>query len=144
VDLFEPGSGSQIHDFNSGILASGLFWTLPMADRALRISRDERRAVLRLTDVPVLDSFQFFGPNQTPATVSFQVEWRARGAFVDRGSGKAVAAEDRTAFNGRIAPAVSMGRFSGSELGFRFRSNSTPNTARGWAQVGRERNGAFL
>jgi hypothetical protein len=38
VDLFVPSSGAQVHDFNGGILASGLFWTLPVPDDALWIS----------------------------------------------------------------------------------------------------------
>jgi len=42
VDLYEPGSGSQVHDANGGILASGLFWTLPVADDELTFSRDGR------------------------------------------------------------------------------------------------------
>jgi hypothetical protein len=36
VDLFEPGSGAQVHDNNGGLLASGLFWTLPVDDDELR------------------------------------------------------------------------------------------------------------
>ena len=56
MDLFEPGSGSQVHDNNGGVLASGLFWTLP-ADE-LRVSEDGRRAVLHIENIGVIDSFQ--------------------------------------------------------------------------------------
>lgn len=146
MDLFEPGSGSpatQVHDFNSGILASGLFWTQPADDRSLWLSRDGRRAVLELHDAPVIDSFQFFGPNQIPATISMRVEWRASGPFVRRGSGDAVPATDMTAFLGKIAPARSTGRFAGKEWGFAFRSDRA-TTDGGYAQLGRTRNGVFL
>ena len=61
---------TQVHDNNGGIVASGLFWTVPADERQLKVSRDGRRAVLELRDVAVVDSFQFFGPNQTPASVS--------------------------------------------------------------------------
>jgi hypothetical protein len=144
VDLFEPGSGSQVHDNNGGILASGLFWTLPIADEALSVSRDGRRAVLRVRDIPVIDSFQFLGSQQTPASVSFRIEWRATGAFVQRGSGSAVPQTDEAAFLGRFAEARSTASFEGSEFGFSFRSDPGVSTDSGWAEMGRERNGAFL
>jgi hypothetical protein len=144
VDLFEPGSGSQVHDFNGGILASGLFWTLPADDHALRMSHDGRRAVLDVEDAQVIDSFQFGGPNVTPSTVSFHIEWRATGPFVDRGKGTAVPATDPAAFLGSFAVARSTATFSGSEFGFNFTSDPGVSTDRGFAEMGRERNGVFL
>jgi hypothetical protein len=144
VDLFEPGSGSQVHDNNGGILANGLFWVVPLDDDSIRGSRDGRRLVLRARDVPVIDSFQFFGPNQIPASVSFEVEWRATGPFVERGSGTAVPPTDRAAFLGRFAVARSTGTFSGAEFGFGFRSDPGVSSDRGFAELGRERNGVFL
>jgi hypothetical protein len=145
VDLFEPGSGSQMHDNNGGILASGLFWTLPVPDRALRVSRDRRRATLEVDDLQVIDSFQFGGAFQTPARVSFRVDWRAIGPSVPQGSGTAVPPEDKRAWLGEMAPALSTGRFKGEEFGFAFRSDGQARTDRGgYAQLGRERNGAFL
>jgi hypothetical protein len=143
VDLFEPGSGSQVHDFNGGILASGLFWTVPVDDDALRVSRNGRRAVLEAHDVPVIDSFQFFGPNQIAATVSFRVEWRATEPAQRRGRGGAVPPDDAGAFLGDFATARSTGWFEASEFGFAFRSEEA-TTDRGFAELGRERNGALL
>jgi hypothetical protein len=141
-----PGSGApaaQVHDFNGGILASGLFWTVPGDDHQLQLSRDGRRAVLAMHDVPVIDSFQFFGPNQVPASISLRVEWRAIGPFARRGSGTNVPATDMAAFVGDIAPARSSAWFAGEEWGFEFRSERA-DTDRGYAQMGRTRNGAFL
>jgi hypothetical protein len=146
VDLFVPGSGTpatQVHDFNGGILASGLFWTVPADERCLRRSRDDRFAVLELRDVPVIDSFQFFSPNQVPASVSLRVEWRASGPFERHGSGSDVPATDMAAFLGKIASARSTGAFAGEEWGFEFRARGD-TAGRGWAQVGRTRNGVFL
>jgi hypothetical protein len=141
-----PGTGTpaaQVHDNNGGILASGLFWTVPAHERDLQISRDGRRAVLDLRDVAVVDSFQFFGPNQVPATVSLHVEWRAIGPFTRRGSGTVVPRTDKAAFRGEIAPARSVGSFTGAEWAFAFTSEQA-TTDRGYAQMGRTRNGAFL
>lgn len=141
-----PGSGTpaaQVHDFNGGILASGLFWTVPGDDRHVQLSRDGRRAVLEMHDVPVIDSFQFFGPNQIAASISLRVEWRASGPFAPRGSGTKVPEKDMAAFLGDIARARSTAWFAGDEWGLEFRSERA-DTARGYAQMGRTRNGAFL
>jgi hypothetical protein len=141
-----PGSGTpatQVHDNNGGILASGLFWTLPAHDSDLQVSPDGRRAVLELRKLAVIDSFQFFGPNQVPASVSLRVEWRASGPFAPRGAGTDVPETDMAAFLGRIAPARSTGSFTGEEWGFAF-STERASTDRGYAQMGRTRNGAFL
>jgi hypothetical protein len=140
-----PGSGTpadQVHDFNGGILSSGLFWTVPSHGREFRVSRGGRRAVLDMRDVPVIDSFQFFGPNQVAGTVSFRIEWRASGDFVPRGSGAAVPPTDPAAFRGEIAPASSTITASGQEWGFAFSAHAS--TDRGHAQLGQSRNGVFL
>jgi hypothetical protein len=92
----------------------------------------------------VLDSFTFGGANQTPATVSLRVEWRAvEPPPQPRRRGSAVAPTDPAAFTGDFAAARSTAWFSGSELGFAFRSEEA-GTDRGFAQLGRERNGALL
>jgi hypothetical protein len=133
-----------VHDFNGGILASGLFWTLPVADDELRFSDDGRRAVLHARDVSVIDSFVFGGTLGTPAAVSLHVEWRATAAPVARGRDATVAPDDPAAFLGELAVAESTAAFRGSEFGFSFRSDPGVNTRRGFAQIGRERNGAAL
>ena len=133
-----------MHDFNGGILPSGLFWTVN-ARNAVDFKIDDQRAILHVRNLPVIDTFQFFGPNDTPALVNFRVEWRATGPAVSRGMGAAVAPTDPGAFLGEIAPAVSTGSFSGEELGFEFESNGGASTSpRGYAQIGTERNGVFL
>jgi hypothetical protein len=132
-----------VHDYNGGIQPSGLFWIVELPDNAFRVSRDGREAILKAKDVSVLDSFQFGGPISVPATVSFTVRWTATGAPQRRGRGAAVPATDPAAFLGSFATARSTGSFSGSQLGFSFRSASA-TTDRGYAQFGRERNGSFL
>jgi hypothetical protein len=144
VDLFEPGSGSQVHDFNGGIQPSGLFWIVEIDDDELRVSRDGRRAELRLNRESVVDSFTFGGPSPVPATVSMNVKWEATGPFVSHGSGDAVSAADPAAFLGRFAKARSTGTFSGSELGFSFGSKGVATAGHTFAELGQERNGAFL
>ena len=142
MDLFEPSSGSQVHDFNGGVLASGLFWTLP-ADE-LNVSDDGRNAVLHVEDVGVIDSFQIFSGTGTPATVSLHAEWRATGPPVRRGKGSTVPPTDPAAFLAQFAVAESRATFAGEEFGFSFRSNQGVSTAQTFAEMGQERNGVFL
>jgi hypothetical protein len=106
---------------------------------------DGQRAVLRVKNLPLIDTFQFFGPSDTPGLVDFRIEWEATGPPVARGQGGAVEPTDPAAFLGDIAPAVSIGSFSGEEIGFAFESNGAASSSpRGYAQIGRERNGVFL
>ena len=132
-----------MHDFNGGILPSGLFWTVNVKS-AVDFKIDNRRAILHVQNLPVIDTFQFFGASDTPALVDFRVEWKATGAAVPRGMGGAVPPTDPGAFLGDLAPAVSSASFSGEELGFEFESNSASTSPRGYAQIGTERNGVFL
>jgi hypothetical protein len=111
---------------------------------AFRVSHDGRRATLEAGDVCVVNSFQFLGPNNVAAKVGFKVRWEATGPAVPRGRGTEVPPTDPAAFLGRIAPARSTASFSGSHVGFSFRSNPGVSTDRGYALMGDERNGEFL
>jgi hypothetical protein len=104
-----------------------------------------RRAILHVKNLPVIDSFQFFGPSDTPALVDFRVVWEATGPLVAQGMGNGVPPTDPRAFLGEIAPAVSLASISGEELGFEFESSGRASSApQGWAQLGTQRNGVFL
>jgi hypothetical protein len=92
----------------------------------------------------VLDSIHFGGPVPVPATVHLHVTWEATGDRLPRGRGTTVPPTDPAAFLARFAPARSTASFSGSELGFSFRSNPGVSTDRGYAEMGTERNGSFL
>ena len=108
------------------------------------MSNNGRRASVDAEDVPVLDSFQFGGPTTIPATVTYSIEWEATGPAVERGSKGHPAATDPAAFRGEFAPALATGSFSGRELAFSFKAGPGTSTSRGYAELGRERNGIFL
>jgi hypothetical protein len=131
-----------VHDFNPGILPSGLFWVVQLPRDAFTVSHHGRRATLEAKDVCVLDSFQFLGPNSVAASVSFTVRWQATGPRERRGSDSSVPPTDPAAFLGRFAPARATGSFSGSEVGFGFTGRGT--TAGTFAELGPERNSVFL
>jgi hypothetical protein len=103
-----------------------------------------QRATLRLRDLSVIDTFQFFGPNDTPAHIDIHVEWRAIGPAVPRGLGATVDPADPGAFLGEIAPATSTATFAGEQIGFAFESTVATTAADGYAQIGRHRNGVHL
>lgn len=108
------------------------------------MSDDRRRASLEAHDVPLVDSFEFAGPNVVPATMSFEVHWRATGRGQLLGEGDSVPAEDPAAFSGRFRPARATGSFHGEQLGFEFRSLRGTSSEEGYAELGTERNGSFL
>lgn len=106
---------------------------------------DSRRAVLHVRHLPVINTFQFFGQSDTPALVDFRVEWRATGPAVPVGMGTGVDPTSPHAFLADVAPAVSTLSVAAEEIGFAFESAGRATTSpRGYAQIGTERNGAFL
>lgn len=112
------------------------------------MSGNGRRARLHAEDVPLVESYTLFGSPSplgtisNPATVRLDIEWRATGPAVPRGAGTGGSAAE--AFLGEFAPARAVGRCSGSELGFRFKSNGTASSDGAYAEIGTERNGSFL
>ena len=133
-----------MHDFNGGVQPSGLFWIVELPEDAIHVSNNGRRAGVHAEDVPVLDSFHFGGPTSIPATVTYSIEWEATGPAVERGSKGNPAATDPAAFRGEFAPAIATGSFSGRELAFSFKADPDTSSSRGYAELGRERNGIFL
>jgi hypothetical protein len=109
----------------------------------LVVSPDGKSATLHVKNAAVIDSFQFFGPNPVPATVSFNIKWVATGKtthFVPGSSDPT----DPTNFDGHFYKhVVATGRLSGKELGFSFKSDLTTSEG-AFAELGTERNGAFL
>ena len=99
-------------------------------------------AHLRLRDQPVVESFQFLGPNEIPAKVSVDVRWTATGPVAHYPPGST----DPTApsyFAGTFREALAQGTFAGSEAGFSF-GPARASSHGLWAEIGQERNGIFL
>jgi hypothetical protein len=108
------------------------------------VSRRHKHARLHLRDLPLIDTFTFLGPSDTPAVLSMTIEWEALEAPVELGAGTAVPPTDAAAFLGRFAKARSTAHFSGRQLGFSFRSDPGVSSDAGYAEIGTERNGVFL
>lgn len=121
-----------------------MFWSVAVPPESFSLSVHQGRARFRVKDVPVVESFVFGGANIVPAIVSVDVDWHAVEAPVDRGLGASVDPTDPGAFLGRFARARAVGSFSGSALGFDFRSRPGVSSDQGFAEIGTERNGVFL
>ena len=133
-----------MHDFNGGVLPSGLFWTVDLAQASLDVSANGRRVRVNVRSHPAIDTFVIFGPNSTPASVSYEVELHAIGERVTRGKGNAVPPTDPAAFIGHFYDAAASGRYSGREIGFAFETIGLVTTEGTFAEFGNERNGVFL
>jgi hypothetical protein len=56
LDIFQgPVGSNQIHDFNPGIAASGLFWTTRVPDRSVKVSPGSGRATWTLENFEIPD-----------------------------------------------------------------------------------------
>jgi len=128
-----------VHDFNAGISHSGLFWTVPIPDEALVVRGQTAR--LHLRNLKVVDSFTFLGSTEVPATVSFDIIWRATGKMLHFRPESSDPADPHH-FAGNFRLAVATGSFSGSEAGLSFEGNGS--SAETFGELGRERNGVFL
>jgi hypothetical protein len=133
-----------VHDYNGGIPPSGLFWTVELPPDAFWVSEKQKHARLHLHHFPLIDTFTFLGPHDTQAVLSMTIEGEALEERVALGSGKEVPPTDPAAFWGRFAKARSTAHFSGRQLGFSFESDPGVSTDKGYAEIGRERNGIFL
>jgi hypothetical protein len=133
-----------VHDLNGSIQPNGLFWTVDVPRGAFSFHADGERADLRVSGLPLVDSFVFGGTTIVPATSSVLVRWRATEPALPRGLGDEVGPTDAAAFLGEFAPARATGAFEGRQLGFAFRSRPGTNSDQGYAEIGTERNGSFL
>jgi hypothetical protein len=143
VDLFDPGSGSQVRDLNAGILPNRLFWTAQIPGNAFQVSPDGLVASLTLRAQPLVENFTLFGPLAIAAQVNMDLLWQATGAPVERGKGATVESTSPAAFIGHFAEARCTGTISGVETGFSFKTGAL-TSADFFAELGPERNGVFL
>ena len=142
MDLFDPGSGSQVHDFTPGVLPNGLFWTIAIPDDAFRVSAN--KAVLDLRNTPLCDSIFFGNPQGIASEVSSKLTWRATTPPIARGQGAAVDPTSPGAFIGEFSDATCVGTVHGRQTGFNFWTDGKLDATGFYANFGRMRNGAFL
>jgi hypothetical protein len=131
----------QIHDFNPGIAASGLFWTVPLPLGSVRVGGLSGAASMSATELQIDDYFTIEnalfggGPEEVTAIASFDVEWSGATA----GGSASDATNDFTlewvTTGGTMAWTVESGGATYASTGV---------TATPFAIVGKERNGVFF
>ena len=78
-----PDPNNQVHDFNPGIAASGLFWTAAMPASAFDADPGAGRARFHAENLAMGDYHDIFnavtGGPAVPGHVTFDVRWTGRG-----------------------------------------------------------------
>jgi hypothetical protein len=134
------GTG-QIHDYNPGIAANGLFWTIPIADSAIDVNPGKGQASLRATNLAIPDYHDFvnslYPATSVPAVVSFDARWHD---IQSRRNAK----EPDFGFAGEFVVTAATIEWSSQQAGFRFQSDPASTSVSEYAIVGNERNGVFF
>jgi hypothetical protein len=102
-----------------------------------------RYARLKLREHPLVDTFQIGGPLAIAAQVNIEVSWTATSDPVERGNGVEAEPTSPAAFTARFAEARALGRVSGVETGFSFKTGEL-TAADFFAEMGQEQNGNFF
>jgi hypothetical protein len=136
---------NQVHDFNPGIAANKLFWTIRIPDDSVKVHVGQQKASLSVKDLAIQDFFLI--PNSlglvkppippVAVTVSFDINWS--------GAAKAVKIRDTTnGFAGKFYPDTATMTWSAQEGSSKFVSGKASNSTTVFAEIGRERNGSFF
>jgi hypothetical protein len=76
-----------VHDWEPGIAASGLFWTIPISPGSIKADSSSGRARYRVEALKIGDYHDFFNAvgvgTPVPSRVGFDVAWSGGGTPVD-------------------------------------------------------------
>jgi hypothetical protein len=131
----------QIHDFNPGIAPSGLFWTAALPSGSVSARGLSGSASMTATDLDLDDYFTVEnalfggGPEEVPATASFDVEWSGA-------TGDGSVSDATNDFTLDFVTTGSTMEWTVESGGATY--TSTGVTATPFAIVGKERNGVFF
>jgi hypothetical protein len=133
----------QVHDFEPGILQSGLFWTIPISPLALDAAPGKGSARFRAHQLAVPDYHDFFNalspaPASRPGHVSFDVRWTGN-------TPRTKIRDEVFGFRGHFIAGDARISFSVHDDGSDVVYQSDPNGQRTvGAGVGHEHNGVFF
>ena len=131
-----------MNDFNPGIAASGLFWTVAVADDSVDVHPGAGTARFALSDFDTRDFHtignSILGGPSDPAVVSFDMVWA--------GHGQAVVQTDGSTFSFDSVISSVMVEWSAlnEATGMRFQSDPASSSHSEFAAVGHEKNGVFF
>jgi hypothetical protein len=135
----------QVHDFNPGVAADGLFWTMPIPRKSIAIDLAAGTAAFHMAHVPIPDFHDIVNslsanPTTTHGMVSFDVRWQATGALT-------TLSDATNGFTGEYRPSAATIAWSAQEPSKHFQFTSDPaatSTTVNTAVIGHERNGRFF
>jgi len=147
VDVYEPGPGSQLHDLNpTEFPPLGLFWTIEIPGRGIRVNLGRGVASLEARHVPILDYGDFTnalfggGPPPKRGFLSLRIEWRGEDERVNIRNTDPVYG----GFAGTFIRNVARMAWTARVGDFRFVSAPLATSSSSFAEIGHERNGIFF
>jgi len=137
-----PDFSNQIHDFNPGIEPDGRFWTTALPSGSVHVHAGSGSAHMQATDMAIRDYGNVINSLQNgpfvPATVSFDQRWTGGGGHVK-------VRDHENDFGGRYVEGSASIEWSGQNAkGEFFQSDPASTSITHFAEVGKERNGAFF
>jgi len=133
---------TQVHDFNAGIGANGLFWIVQIPDDAVTVTDDT--VTISLTNVAVVDQLTFPNAgNLNPVTLSFNATYQKSGRARHV---RPISKDPLGPFNwaGEMADATNSGTFSLAYKDHSFSAQGSFSSQGNFGEIGRERNGSFV
>ena len=131
----------QIHDYNPGITASGVFWTVRIPDNAVHIDRRTGVATYALRNTRLDDYYNlvnaFAGGPSTPSRATF------RTTFTPTGKTYTVR-DEANRFAVRYRDATARLEWGAQGGGFAYQSDPIGTSTDTFAMIGTERNGKFF
>ncbi len=133
-------TGVQLHDYEPGIRPNGVFWTVPISPRSVRVDLRRGTASFKLQNYPIRDfhtfEYSLTSGSSLPARVSFDIEWLGPTTpfRVDKADQQ---------FRGDFRQGRVTAQWSSRQEGFSFQSAPAHATSSVFAAVGHERNGVF-
>lgn len=144
MDLFngsvEPAN--QVHDFNPGNAAVGIFWTVPIPRESLSLYPEDGTLVMDLKDVALADygtvANFFMGKPSLPSTLNLRIEWSGSNVKEDQ-----ILHSFTDNFEARLQSTTVTASAATPSTGFKF-SNDPSKTTTEYAAFGTERNGSYV
>jgi hypothetical protein len=143
-----------VHDFNGGIGANGLFWTVQIPDDAVTVNDEAGTVTISLKNVAVVDQLTF--PNTLPngaivnkgntgaaATASFDITYTKSGRARHV---RPTSMDPLNPFNwaGEMSDATNSATFSVTYTDGSFSAKGNFSSQGNFGEIGRERNGSFV
>ena len=139
---------TQVHDFNAGVGANGLFWILQIPDDAVTVTDDT--VTISLTNLAIVDQLTFPNPGNlnlgnsgAPVNLSFNI------TYTKSGRARHVRPTSRDPLNpfnwaGEMSDATNAGTFSVAYTDGSFSAQGNFSSQGNFGEIGKERNGSAV